>query len=575
MQCELSEYYAKWAFRIYFSCIAVWLVASLFWVNIDFVDAYGAIANAQYLVGASSDYFWQRGPGMAVLLVPAEWVAENLRLHPLDVRPHHATMVLLHLSFLWLTWRELKLIFGARVASLVAFIAAVPNFVFFSYAPFISHDLFPGLIALAMIRIVLDYIRHASLRSLLGLVLLGVLAACVKQTFILFWPVVLVSVWIATRERGKSLYSQWRSFSILIIGAIISGALCWIAYSLVLESSFPGVSFWLRPWAQAVATANFVTNSGSARESFDQLLYFRNLSAYGILAMALVVPGLVLSLRHRDPMVKAVAVSWILFFALMQLIQFKEVRYLAILAPLTAVVVVPAIDALVKIRASYIAVLAFIWLFDLRAIVVEATRLHDPFYSSLITGFMRSLPTEPVELRAPVLISSPLSFVSPEPYAFRRDRYHRVTSLIADQIRILYHYPKNMVQGLESQTSLNAPYIASGTILIIANDMATRLPPFRADNLPWQRDGYSQLLAVAEVVHLDLTDSGYRLRELDQRPVMLFPIAGVAAQPLTSADYFEEGSIKNLRNLNSTPPELEILGFRIREYCDQTGCRSL
>lgn len=60
-------------------------------------------------------------------------------------------MALAHLIHLLGCWRLISRIHGANAAGVLGFILAVPTLLFFSYAPFVSHDIFPGVIALGML----------------------------------------------------------------------------------------------------------------------------------------------------------------------------------------------------------------------------------------------------------------------------------------------------------------------------------------------------------------------------------------------------------------------------------------
>ncbi len=538
------------------------------------MDGYAAIANAQYFLGLEQAYFWQRGPGMSFILIPAEWIAESLNFHPLDVRAHHTTMILLHLGLLWFSWKELVKLYGPRPSVFLGFVAAVPCYLFFSYSPFVSHDLFPGIIVLWMLRLQMTYIDSPSAKVWFMLVLLGCMAALIKQTYALFWPITLVATWLSSLNRKPEKAPMNRAIIALVCGATLSGIFTFVIYSLVLADSFPGVTFWMRPWAQAVATSSYVSQGGETGAGFDQWIYIRNLSASGVLAMALILPGIGMAFLSGKPMVRATAVAWTLFFVFLQLIPFKEVRYVAFLAPLTAVLIVPVIAGLYKMRPAYGLLLITVWMMDLWAVISEASRLQHPYYRSVVAEFLKPLPLV-ADLNSRIIVASPLSFVSPDNFALRRDRYHRISSLIGDQIQILYKYPAGVVRTLSSGEEWDEAEARVDSILLIANDMATRRPPFRADNQPWLRDGFSQLLAVAETVNLELTPLGYRLKETRSQPVMIFAASGIDAQPLTSVDLFDVASVQRLRGLTAPPAHMSLLGFRIKTYCDEKGCRTL
>lgn len=82
-------------------------------------------------------------------------------------------------------------------------------------------------------------------------------------------------------------------------------------------------------------------------------MYLRNLFAHGYLAVALALPGLFFCLRSGNIRRQSVAVAWLVLVTFMQLLEFKEVRYLGFLAPLTALLVVAALDAIMgSVRLS-------------------------------------------------------------------------------------------------------------------------------------------------------------------------------------------------------------------------------
>ncbi len=569
---DANEKQVHGAYYLVLGLIAAWLLLSLAWVNMEFDDGYATIANSQHFLGISSGYFWQRGPLIAWLLMPAEAVANGLGLRPLDVRPHHVVMVLIHLGYLFGVWRLLVSHFGARASVLCAFVAAVPSFLFFSYAPFISHDLFPGLLALYMLKLGHDFMLEQSWRRWLALVVLGTALALVKHTYALVWIAVflangVVALWMEPLRRKLV-----RPLLALAAGALTTGVLTWLIFAIVLRNSFGATPFLLGPWRQIQLIVSHVSDAGVISELIYQPLYFRNLAAYGLLAMALVLPGLYFSLRRGARLQRVVAIAWLVLFAAMQFIQFKEVRYLGYLAPMTAFVIIPAITALVNLRRAYVWLLVALFAFDLFAIVGEAARLRSPYYREEITGFFASLPSK-AELDAPLVMTFPLSFVSPEPYAFHRDRFHRITNLIGDQVRFLHGYDEQSMRVVEVEEKLDLPLVPPGSRLFFVNDVATRGPPFRADNRPGLEATFAQFLAVAEMVELERVGDEYRLLRQTSQPVALFKAAGVTAGPLYSLAAFKVEDVRRLRGLKDTPERLRLLGFRIQNFCNIGGCR--
>lgn len=553
--------------------MALWLAWSVYCVNVEPMDGYGAIVNAQHFLGITEGYFWQRTPAVAWMLMPAEYTAHRLGLHPLDVRIHHAFFALIHALYLLGSWVLLERHFGARASTLAAYVAAVPCFVFFSYAPFISHDLFPGALTLLMFVLAARYSRKPRKSTLAALALLGSGLALVKQTYAVVWPALLIASAIVMYLPGAPSVDRRRHLAFLALSACASGAITWIALSWSLGNSFPETAWWLRPIEQAARVVAHVDSGAPDTDGFDRWLYLRNLAAYGVLAMTLVLPGVCISLWRGSALQRTVAIGWLLLVTAMSIIEYKEVRYLAFLAPMTAFLLVPAIEAAIAFRRAYASILLLIWVFDLSGIVGEASRLRHPFYRETLVNFFRPLPA--TAATAQFVMDVPLSFVSPERFAFSRDRYHRIFSINGDQIYLLFGYPRSaLISGLREE-QLDEPWVQPGSVLFIANDMATRRPPFRADNLPWRRDGFSQLAAVAERVDLQLEGDRYQLVQQTTQPVIVFRKNGSQAQPMTSTSSFGASEMQALLGLDSTPEHVSVLGFRIREYCSADGCSSL
>lgn len=561
------------AFMALACALACWLLASLYLVNIEFDDGYATIANSQYFLGLSDYYYWQRGPLMAWLLLPAEWMANLLDLHPLDVRPHHLVTVLLHLGYVAGVWMILRRHHGAGLPALLAFTAAVPTVLFFSYAPFVSHDLMPGLALLWMLLRARTYLLAPSGRDWWLLATVGAAVVLVKQTYAAFWVVVLLAqmTWLPRATEGRR---DWlRRWAALCGAALASACVAWLGYAWVLASSFPD-SFWLiRPWLQAqTITRLYEDGAGSISAMFYQRVYLRNLHAYGVLAMALIAPGLWFSLAAKDTLLRSVAVAWILMFLLVLCIPFKEVRYLGFLAPLTAMLIAPGIEALLRLRWNYVWGLVLILAVDLYGVGTEAWRIADPYYRSVVPAFLGALPSAspPPE---PVVFVGRLSFVDHVHPAFYGDRYHRITHLVDTQVRDLFRYPRDRLRQVGDPRSLDADDFEPGQILIFSNDFAARVPPIRRDNATTLQPDFAQLLAVAERVELRLEGGQYRLSAASTLPTMLLPKAGSGSNPLTAFDRFDAKAVAAMLGIANPPEQLTVLAFRIRALCNLQGCR--
>ena len=377
------EYWANFVLM----SIASWLLASIYWVNIEFDDGYTTIANAQYFLGISSDYFSQRGPLLAWLLMPAEWLSHRLGLHPLNVQLHHGLIGVFHFGYCWVAWRILRREFGAHPPVLVAYVAAVPTVVFFSYAGFISHDILPGLLALVMLGLADEYRRNGRWLTLVALMVLGALGALIKHTYGGLWVAVLVAnlMLVAMGSRDRAAFVR---LVMLMMAAAVSGVITWLVYASLLAAVYPDSAFWMRPWLQMTSVIHRFDAEGPLREVFYQWIYLRNLSAYGWLAMAFLLPGLYLSWRRGNDFQKAAATAWVVLYLLMEFSPFKEVRYLAYLAPLTAVVIILPIERVMALGRRGLILILMILLVDLAGVTREAVRIVDPYYKNSVTHFL-------------------------------------------------------------------------------------------------------------------------------------------------------------------------------------------
>jgi hypothetical protein len=560
---------AGYGFVVLAATIGAWLAWSLRVVNIEFDDGYATLVNSQYFLGISADYLWSRAPMMAWLLMPAEWLATALDLHPLDVRPHHAVMATIHFAYLIGVWRLLRDLFGTTWPVLIAYAAAIPTVVFFCYAPFISNDLLPGLVALAMLKLADSYAADRSVRVWLALVMLGAAVALVKHMYGAIWLAILVAhAALAACERPR----DWRLLVQLGAAAACSGLIFWLAFALVLAGSFPDAPLLLRPLRQMNAVVSAFQQAGPISEIVYQWVYLRNLSIYGFLAMALVLPGIYLSWRHGDRLQRSTAIAWIVLFATMNLVAFKEARYLAYLSPLTALLLVPVVSRLLAWRRTYAFLIAAALIVDLGIGAREAMRIGAPFYRDQVQTFLADLPRADA-LSAPIVMTRYLSFVSPDRYAFFGDRYHRIVHLNDDQIRLLYGYPRGMLRRVPQVRALSAGMFAPGSILIFVNGSAARVPPIDRDNRTTLQPDFAQLLAVAEPLTLRRDGGDYRLDAVSAQPIMLLRADHVDAEPLTSFERFPAERTRALLGLDTTPERLPVLGMRIHAFCDIGGCR--
>jgi hypothetical protein len=238
---------------------------------------------------------------------------------------------------------------GATWATVAAFIAAIPTYVYFSYAPFLSNDIAPGALLLAMVITCEDFLEPRGApraRTFLTLVGLGATAALIKPSLGVFW----LSILCAAGATALSLPSAERRprlarVTMLLAGASLSGALYWIVCGVALPAEL-GHTFWIRPFHQLQTLAGSIS-----AEQPPAWLYLRNLPAYGVAAGLGIIPGLVLSWRAGS-LGRLAALTWLGCLVVMQLYVQREVRYLAFLAPTTALLLVPAFEWLARRRGG-------------------------------------------------------------------------------------------------------------------------------------------------------------------------------------------------------------------------------
>lgn len=111
--------------------LVVWQLAAAFTVQIESYDGYDTVANASYFADLRSTYIYNRSPLMGFILAPVELLRQKLAFHPLDLRPHHLATGILHIAYLLGVYILLVRSFGATPASVFAYGAAIPTYVFF------------------------------------------------------------------------------------------------------------------------------------------------------------------------------------------------------------------------------------------------------------------------------------------------------------------------------------------------------------------------------------------------------------------------------------------------------------
>jgi len=563
------------------SCVFAWLLSSAWLVNIDYDDGYNTITNSQFLLGITPDYDGNRGLGFALLLMPAEYLANLFSFKPFDVRLHHLTMALLHFAFIYFTWAWMVRKFGHTLPVVLAFVMAMLTYIFFSYAPFISHDLFPGILLLAMLKLAERYQHTPKCRYFALLVFLGAAAALIKQTYAIFWVAIVVSVFITDGVLLRKIHGRY--VGSLLLGAGLSGLITWVGYSLSTGfNTLHETAFWLRPIELITRVSGAYANSAvPVSDTFPWWLYLRNFSAYGLGAMLMIIPALYVNLKSKDRLQIMIAISWIVCVLFLQLMTFKEVRYLAFLAPLTAFLLVPLMLKLRQINQRYSYYLIFLLMVDGINIVPELLRINDKFYQDNVALFFQ--PMRRWTAFPPVVDAFfAYSFVAPEKSLLFADRYHRIHHISRDEVFLLLGYPPERVLRLPIKYSMHHELFLPGYGLIYANAVPLRSPPWDKNNAVKMRgvtrnDRFIQLIARAEDILFKKKNNVFEI-SVDvgpKKPFLLIKSKDQNISPVIIVD--NTISVQMAHDLYGEKSDLSqftVVGFKIHSYCNrQQSCR--
>jgi len=485
--------------------LAAWQAVAMAVVQIEYYDGYETIINARFLVGDSPSYIPIRFPAMAALAAPAEAVRAALSLHPLDVRPAHVASGLLHILYLLGSYALLVRCCGPGWPMVVAFVAAVPTYLFFTYAPFLSHDLAPGAALLWMLVLADAQLRKPRAWRWLALVALGAISALVKPAFGVFWPALLAAFALASLSEPASARRALLRPGASLLAAAAASALCfWIVLAAVLgETAYADTAFWRRPYDQVSNMAGQISD----RQVSLWWIYLRNAPAFGLLAAIGIVPGLWLGLRGNR-LERATALCWIACVVVVQALPRHEVRYLAFLAPLSALLLVAPVRAAFErgraARIALVGVLALSWLplWPYSPARAALDLFGAPYDRDGLRWFLEPLDESPRPPHVALYADKVLSLVPAAQGPLAGDPFHQVFQFGPHHLRLLFGFEQATRVGSPEQLA-RVPGFAPDSIVVWAqaprlygNPSWRGLPPVdQPGHLQWLARGVAHELS--------------------------------------------------------------------------------
>lgn len=567
MDAVESDKTARW-FLLAWILVTVWIFACSILVQGEYGDGYQTIVNSRYFFADSPNYFVQRGPLAGLALLPVEALRPWFDWSAIDVRPYHVYSGILHSLYLLGCWTLLKRTGPNRVAQILAFVAAILSLIFYANAPYLSHDIVPGFLFLLFIYLCNRWLNTPNKIVGLQLVLLGTAVTFIKQTYALFWVALVLYALLALTMKWDNGRVTFRKTAMLIALAGLSGLLSWFGYGVFVSYSLNGAltaaSILTGPLTLMSAVSDQYGSQYS--EMFTADLYLRNLHNYGIAAVAMVVPGVVYAFRGTDARSRMVAVCWLVCVLALQLVGFKEVRYLAFLAPLTAVLIVPIVGTIIKHRLAAGLLIAVILFDQYRGFSISAAQLSSTAGVN-IEQFMNAPDGD-----TRVIASSSLSFVYLAESPLRRDPYHGIYHLTPSLFRWL-NEDRFEVMELNDPRELGLIGLEDGDRVYFSNNAVLRKAPWRDDNVP---SSLATLIMVSgEATSLELAREGdrYIVANGDTSFYLYVPNAGVGQQmPVISPSGISIADAKALFGEFNNQEGFTVTAVAVKALCQADQC---
>ncbi len=477
--------------------LIAWQLAAAVTVQRENYDGYDTVANASYFAGLAPAYIYNRSPLMGYVLAPIEFLRGKLAFHPLDMRPHHLATGILHIAYLVGVYALLARRFGTTPASVFAYGATIPTYIFFLYAPFISHDIIPGGLFLWMLFLADRYAARSERAGWLLLTALGSAAALIKPTFALIWfAIVCAHAYVWVRDEP----ARYRSNVVkLFLSAIVSAVIVWVVSMAALRYAFPESPAWIKPYLQV----RFLVDESVGKTIAPWWLYFRNAPAYGVIPILLIIPGLKMALTS-DRLHRTVALAWLVSVCAMVLLSHKEVRYLAFLAPLSAFLIVQPLQWILSGRwratAAYVVLgLSFLPI-NPYSPLTEAALVFAPFYRNAemreFLAPLKSGPGHPAE----ILMNTNLGAIAPGDSPLVGDPFPRLFMMAPHHVANLFGYALEKVRFVNDDAFRRVDGWPASTAVIWSDSH-----PF-VEFVPWtsilvpRQDSPTLTLAICEEV---------------------------------------------------------------------------
>jgi hypothetical protein len=450
------------------------------------------------------------------------------------------------------------------MARIMAFATAVTTVVFYGFSPYVSHDILPGLLFLLMIFIANRWLSEGSRADALLLVIIGAAVVLIKQTYALFWVVIVAYGAMAMLLRWDDGRVDWRKLGLLLGLAALSGGLTWIGYAWFMAEQWAHIPWYFRPWVLVAAVSHIYTEN--ADRVFPADLYLRNLHNLGVLAMLLVIPGVIAALRGTNARLRMIAMCWLMAAVAIQFVTFKEVRYVLFLAPLTAMLIVPAIEWATQRRMLLIAMVLVVIVDQVRGFSVAANQLTatatiDP------VRFFESAGTE-----GRIVASEVISFVYDSQSPLQRDSYHGIYHISA---RVIFGLQESetVVYELTDTRELGMADLQPGDRVYVANYPVRRYAPYTQDNSPHMLPEYIAVAGRAAIVTLRRQADGYVVDGHENSYVMLVADPDVGQViPLLSMSTFEVDQLENVYGSLQDKDTVAVTGVIVDAICRADRC---